>query len=96
MIEKILNDAVALWGQRTQSMILIEEMAELTQAIIKQQRESDVFSFTPNMLEEMVDVTIMLTQMTQTLTAKESEEFVRLFYQKIRRLNRRIEEEKAR
>jgi hypothetical protein len=41
-------------------------------------------------------VTIMLTQMTQTLTAKESEEFVRLFYQKIRRLNRRIEEEKAR
>ena len=96
MIEKILNDAVALWGQRTQSMILIEEMAELTQAIIKQQRESDVFSFTPNMLEVMVDVTIMLTQMTQTLTAKESEEFVRLFYQKIRRLNRRIEEEKAR
>lgn len=96
MIEKILDDALALWGPRIQAIHLIEEMAELTKAIIKQYRLSDEFSFTPNMLEEMVDVTIMLAQIKRLLNTEEKEEFQSVFCQKMNRLEQRINEANAR
>lgn len=96
MIEKILDDALALWGARIQAIHLIEEMAELTKAIIKQYRLSDEFSFTPNMLEEMVDVTIMLAQIKRLLNTEEKEEFQSVFCQKMNRLEQRINEANAR
>ena len=48
------------WGADSQLDILIEEMAELTQAIIKSRREGVVFSY--NFKEEIADFMICLDQ----------------------------------
>lgn len=64
--EKILQDAVRTWGRDAQSLMMIEEMSELTKAICKLYRAA---GFTNNgaaveaIREEMADVQIMLDQM---------------------------------
>lgn len=57
---KLINDCIDLWGENSQIDILIEEMSELTKALLKQRR------ITPNwynwftVMEEFVDVSITL------------------------------------
>ncbi len=58
------------YGDTTQQGIAIEEMAELTQAIIKGWRDIEKHGYiTPpvmdNITEEMADVNIMLRQLTE-------------------------------
>lgn len=63
---KILQDAVRIWGRDAQSLMMIEEMSELTKAICKFYRAEDDASARPaieNIREEMADVQIMLDQM---------------------------------
>lgn len=50
------------YGVEHQKDILIEECAELIQAVEKTRRMKDAPDFTANMVEEMVDVFIMLLQ----------------------------------
>lgn len=58
---KLYTDAWDLWGANTQLDMLIEEMAELTQAILKARREGKLFS--ENLIEEFADVTICMEQL---------------------------------
>lgn len=62
----LLVDAVQTWGQDAQTLMMIEEMSELTKAICKLYRATDDGSASAaveNIREEMADVQIMLDQM---------------------------------
>ena len=88
---KVLKAALDEYGIRSQSDIAIEEMAELTKAIIKSRR-NHLAPATENVLEEIADALIMLEQ----LTIHYGTEFISEFIQeKIIRLSLRIEEERS-
>jgi NTP pyrophosphatase (non-canonical NTP hydrolase) len=88
----VLNKALYKWGIGKQFFILIEEMAELTQAIIKSYRHSDN-QMTKEIIEEMADVEIMLMQMRLTFTDDMEKEYQFMFESKIRRLHYRVDNE---
>lgn len=83
-----LNKIFNYYGRKGQEYKLVEEMAELTQAVIKNDRK--------NIIEEMADVQIVLMQLRLNLNSSESKEFVKLFNEKIERQLNRIESEKNR
>lgn len=60
--ENILLQAVAEYGAEAQTDMMIEEMSELTKALLKNRR-SESKRTRENIIEEMADVQIMLDQM---------------------------------
>ena len=60
-------------GYDTQSIKLIEEMAELQQAICKHRESNDKAKSLINIKGEMVDVLVMLDQMKYLLNIKDEE-----------------------
>lgn len=84
-----LRDIANHYGFDRQKYKLVEEMAELTQALLKNDEDSIV--------EEMADVTIILEQLKHLLF-RECEERKRLYYSirqmKISRQMKRIKDEK--
>lgn len=87
---KVLNAALEEYGIRNQSDIAIEEMAELTKAIIKSRRNPSSPA-TENVLEEIADALIMLEQLTMHYGTEYISEFIQ---EKIIRLSLRIEAER--
>lgn len=81
-----LNIIFNYYGKKGQEYKLIEEMAELTQAIIKNDRE--------NIIEEMADVQNILLQLRLNFNSSERKQFVETFNKKIERQLNRIESEK--
>lgn len=81
----ILINAVNTFGKKHQEDVAIEEMSELTKAIIKHRRYN-----TPetkeNVLEEIADVMIMICQLTVIHGFD-----VNVVYEKINRLKQRME-----
>ena len=65
--EELYNEAWRIWGEYMQLDILIEEMSELTQAIIKTRRHNMTWSYA--VFEEIADVTICLEQVNTRLKA---------------------------
>jgi hypothetical protein len=63
--EQLYNTAWKHWGSDTQLDMLIEEMAELTQAILKTRRNGVRFSYA--MYEEIADVSICMEQIETQL-----------------------------
>jgi NTP pyrophosphatase (non-canonical NTP hydrolase) len=59
---QLYNTVWRHWGADTQLDIFIEEMAELTQAIIKARRHSDT-PYTESFMEELADVCICIEQL---------------------------------
>lgn len=62
----ILLAAVRHYGGNNQIDVAIEEMAELTQALVKTKRsvtDEDIEMFRGNVIEEIADVEIMLAQL---------------------------------
>ena len=64
-VKQIYHTAWMHWGADSQIDILIEEMAELTQALLKTRRNGLVFS--ASVYEEMADVMICLDQVNHKL-----------------------------
>jgi NTP pyrophosphatase (non-canonical NTP hydrolase) len=60
--ENIFKEAVDKFGVENQLLKLVEEMAELTQAIIKRKLNPDEPKYLNNMLEEFADVNIVMNQ----------------------------------
>lgn len=81
-----LNKIFNFYGRKGQEYKLIEEMAELTQAIIKNDRE--------NIIEEMADVQNILLQLRLNFNSNERKQFAETFNKKIERQLNRIESEK--
>jgi len=63
--EQLYNTAWKHWGSDTQLDMLIEEMAELTQAILKTRRVGARFSYA--VYEEIADVSICMEQIETQL-----------------------------
>ena len=83
-----LNTIFNYYGRKGQEYKLVEEMAELTQAIIKNKRE--------HIIEEMADVQNILLQLRLNFNSSERKQFVETFNKKIERQLNRIESEKNR
>lgn len=84
------------YGAEHQKDILIEECAELIQAVEKSRRgvlEEDKPAYTYDMISEMADVQIMLWQFESVMTAYARQCFENEIYRKLRRQLDRIREE---
>lgn len=80
------------YGYEPQSNMLIEEMAELTQAISKYRRDNSKKNF-DNIIEEIADVEVMLHQIKHLLGI--NPKYVEIIKeQKVHRTAKRIEEYK--
>ena len=90
MIKELIRIAEH-YGPSNQSRQLIEEMAELTQALCKAQRVGTMVYNRENIIEEIADVEVMLYQMKHLLGCHE--EVTRIKQEKIARQIARIEEE---
>ncbi len=79
----VLEKAVETWGETAQTDVMIEEMAELTKAILNHRRGRE-----SNISEEMADVYIMLKQLEIIF---ENEGKIKTFIEtKINRLEERL------
>lgn len=84
----ILKQAIETYGREAQRDMMIEEMAELTKALLKERRAaplpvSELEIAVQNILEEMADVQIVLDQMKLIYgdaTDIEEKKLRRLFY----------------
>ncbi len=92
--ERIMRQAIETYGVQAQCDVAIEEMAELTKAIVKIRRVADDYGKTQaaldNLLEEIADVDIMIDQMKIMWGPKQVEECRR---KKLERLNRRLNDD---
>jgi len=64
------QQAIEKWGPEKQTLTLVEEMAELTQAIIKWIARTEFTDVPDNIIEEVIDVEIMLEQFHLILAQK--------------------------
>lgn len=85
---EIFKSAVHWWGKEAQTDMMIEEMAELTKAILNERRGRD-----HNIAEEMADVRIMLAQME--IIFQNAGEVEQKFREKIARLDQRLQERRG-
>lgn len=83
---KLYESAVKKWGQDAQMMQLIEEMSELTTAIMHRRR---VVGTEDSVLEEMADVEVMLEQ--AKLIINRPQDFNRYKNSKLLRLKDMVE-----
>ena len=90
--ERIMQQAIETYGVQAQCDVAVEEMAELTKAIMKIRRVADDYEKTQaaldNLLEEIADVDIMIDQMKIMWGPKQVEEYRK---KKLERLKRRLE-----
>lgn len=86
--KQIMLKALRKYGVDAQDDIAIEEMSELTKAIIKNRRYK-TFSTIENLYEELADVSIMLEQMMMSLDKDRVQVYIN---QKLERFNERLGE----
>lgn len=94
--ERIMQQAIETYGVQAQCDVAVEEMAELTKAIVKIRRVADDYEKTQaaleNLLEEIADVDIMVDQLKIMWGPKQVEEYRR---QKLERLDRRLNDDRS-
>ena len=94
--ERIMRQAIETYGVQSQCDVAIEEMAELTKAIVKIRRVADDYKKTQaaleNLLEEIADVDIMIDQMKIMWGPKQVEEYRK---KKLERLERRLNDDRS-
>ena len=88
--EKILKKSVNKWGIDYIHSMCIKEMSELTQAILKWRRKLGDDEMFKNLIEEMVDVDIMMSQMKH-IYCGEKGLYDTIYQQKIDKLKERLE-----
>lgn len=84
---QVLRDAITTWGDDLQELIAIEEMAELTKALVKFRRK-----FSSNerqgVVDEIADVQIMIWQLAEMYDRIEVQEAIT---KKMERLKSRLD-----
>ena len=88
--KNIMQNAVRKYGVDAQDDIAIEEMSELTKAIIKNRRYK-TFATLESIYEELADVYIMLEQIMMSLDKDRVQNYIN---SKLKRLNERLGETK--
>ena len=93
--ERIMQQAIETYGVQAQCDVAIEEMAELTKAIVKIRRVADDYEKTQaaldNLLEEIADADIMIDQLKIMRGPKRVEEYRK---KKLERLERRLNDDR--
>lgn len=93
--ERIMRQTIETYGVQAQCDVAVEEMAELTKAIMKIRRVADDYgkmqAALDNLLEEIADVDIMIEQMKIMWGPKQVEEYRR---KKLERLDRRLQDDR--
>ena len=89
----IYEEAIQTFGREKQLDMVVEECAELIQAIQKYKRDHNK---TENLIEEMVDVEIMLNQLKYIFHEEYKNLSFNLINKKLERLGEKVEKEKAR
>ncbi len=84
--KQIMLNALRKYGVDAQDDIAIEEMSELTKAIIKNRRYK-TFATLENLYEELADVMIMAEQILLSLDKDRVQNYIN---QKLERLNERV------
>lgn len=92
-MKRACKQIIAHYGDRAQRHILIEECAELTQAVIKCERGCD--GADDNFIEELADVTIIVEQMVQSLCLYDVQRYNEMLKKKISRQLERIQLERS-
>lgn len=87
--EKRCGEILQHYGIMAQRRQLVEECAELIQAVCKLERRLDAAALY-NFIEELADVEIMVEQMKQTLTDRERDTLLRVENAKINRQLQRM------
>lgn len=82
------ENVIKLWGPQLQTLVAIEEMAELTKELVKWQRKG--LTNKEAILDECADVYIMILQILK-MSQNETGFFAKI-EEKIRRLEKRIAE----
>lgn len=94
--ERIMQQAIETYGVQAQCDVAVEEMAELTKAIMKIRRVADDYGKTQaareNLLEEIADVDIMIDQLKIMCGPKQVEEYRK---KKLERLERRLNDDRS-
>lgn len=93
MRPEVLQQAIDIYGSREQEEMAIEEMSELTKAIVKRHRASDKDGYgraMQSITEEMADVIIMLTQLIMIYGNRKGVQ--KAIDEKVKRLAGRLEE----
>lgn len=88
-MKRACKQIIAHYGDRAQRHILIEECAELIQAVIKCERGCEGAG--DNFIEELADVTIMIEQMVQSLCLYDVQRYNEMLKKKINRQLERIQ-----
>lgn len=91
MRPEVLQQAIQSYGSLAQTDMVLEEMSELTKAILKLRRASDGESCQrakENVYEEMADVIIMLTQLLMMMGGREAVQ--KAIDEKVKRLASRL------
>lgn len=86
----IIKKAISHYGMSAQTLMAVEEMSELTQALCKDFREID--GARENIVEEMADVYIMLAQLEIIFEAQN--DLYEIVDRKLERLEKRMETDK--
>ena len=89
----IFDENIKAHGTDCEAGIAMEECAELIQAISKVRRYGFVGKYKDNLLEEIADVDIVLTELTMMFDI-EGEEFYSVLDRKVQRIKERLEESK--
>ena len=92
-MERVLDEAVRVFGAKHQCMIAMEELAELIQAISKVNRERSE-KHIGNLAEEIADVSIMLEQLQIMFDISDGEIYA-IRMSKLDRLSSRIDERRC-
>ena len=91
---KMASKIIGHYGVEHQKDILIEECAELIQAVEKSRRFTYKPHFTADIIEEMADVCIMLMQFDSLMSVYWHEQFENAIESKLKRQLERIEGER--
>ena len=96
-VKQLYHTCWSHWGAYSQIDVAIEEMAELTQALLKARRKGyPQFSSSSNALEEMADVVICLEQLLEEIERNGKTDKYRAFKEdKLLRLEARLMESMA-
>lgn len=95
--EEIVAEALRQWGEEAQLLMVIEEMSELTKAILKYRREhdpADIGARIVDIAEEHADVKIMLDQLAYMMRRHDSgysDHVTHFTEEKVTRLVNRLE-----
>ena len=90
----IFDENIKAHGTDFEAEIAMEECAELIQAISKVRRYGFVGKYKDNLLEEIADVDIVLTELTMMFDI-DPDEFFSIRDRKVQRIKERLEEKQC-